>query len=530
MHQRLSLFCTLFLMSICASYAQQEVVKLYPGKAPGSENWTWQEQYLEKNSWQTPIVYNVTEPSLTVFPPPASNNTNTAVIIAPGGAFHALSINSEGIDVAKWLNAKGITAFVLKYRLVRSYTSEPTTEIGRGPAGEADKKYDYPTIMTMAMQDGLKAVEYVRQNADKYKISADRIGFMGFSAGGHVTMSVAYNSSGVNRPNFIVPVYAYTGNLPGSTNVPTAPMPACIIAASNDQLGLAPHSVDIYQKWLNAKQPVELHMYELGGHGFGMRVQNLESDSWIERVGDWMIEHGWLWPANATGWKAGTNYKDNKKNQMEQEELNRQDWANFRRYANDNAQLAPPKPGEKRVVFMGNSITEGWIRSRPGFFEGKSYVNRGIGGQTTPQMLLRFKPDVVNLRPAVVVMLAGINDIAGNTGPMTIEQTYDNIVSMAEIARANNIKVIICSVLPAFDFPWRPGKEPAPKVIALNAKLKAYAQQQKLVYVDYFSAMKDDRNGLPPHLAKDGIHPTEEGYQIMEPLVEKAIAEALKKK
>jgi lysophospholipase L1-like esterase len=271
-------------------------------------------------------------------------------------------------------------------------------------------------------------------------------------------------------------------------------------------------------------------MFETGGHGFGMRKQNLHTDTWMERVADWMAEHGWLWPVNPTGWKANTDYKGWKKNSMEQELLNKNDWANFRRYSKDNETLGAPKASEQRVVFMGNSITEGWKNSRPDFFTGRAYINRGISGQTTPQMLLRFKPDVVNLKAKAVVILAGINDIAGNTGPMTIEQTFDNIVSMAEIAKANNIKVVLCSVLPAYDFPWSPGKEPAGKVIALNALLKEYAKKQGLVYVDFFAAMADERKGLPAHLANDGIHPTEAGYKIMEPLVEKGIAEALKKK
>ena len=527
--QRLTLFLLLIGFTIGNTYAQQ-VIKLYNGKAPGSESWNWEEKYVEKTSWQTPVVYNVSEPGLTVYPAPEGNNTNTAVIIAPGGGFHALSINSEGIDVAKWLNKKGITAFVLKYRLVKSYTDEPTIEMGKAISGNGADKYDYKTVIPMAMADGLKAVEYVRANASKYNVAPDRIGFMGFSAGGNVTMAVAYNAEEKNRPDFIVPVYAYTGSLPGKTTVPSVKMPAFIVAASNDNLNLAPHSVDIYNKWLAAKQPVELHMYETGGHGFGLRHQNLHTDTWIERVADWMAEHGWLWPANPTGWKANTDYKGWMKNKMEQEELNKKDWANFRRYASDNTALGAPKAGEQRIVFMGNSITEGWRNSRPSFFEGRPYINRGIGGQTTPQMLLRFKPDVVNLKPAVVVILAGINDIAGNTGPMTLEQTYDNIVSMMEIAKANKIKVVLCSVLPAYDFPWSPGMEPAPKVVALNRMLQAYAQKNQLVYVDYFKAMVDNRNGLPAHLAKDGIHPTEEGYKIMEPMVEKGIAEALKKK
>lgn len=210
--------------------------------------------------------------------------------------------------------------------------------------------------------------------------------------------------------------------------------------------------------------------------------------------------------------------------------LNAQDWANLKRYQEENAKLAAPAANENRVVFMGNSITEGWKRTHPEFFSEHPYICRGIGGQTTPQMLIRFHQDVVALKPKVVVMLCGINDIAGNTGPSTLEMIEDNIAAMAEIARANKIRVVLSSVLPAFDFPWRKGLEPANKVIELNKWIKAYAEEHKLTYVDYFSAMKDERNGLPERLAKDGIHPNKEGYAIMEPLVEQAIAKALKQK
>ena len=210
--------------------------------------------------------------------------------------------------------------------------------------------------------------------------------------------------------------------------------------------------------------------------------------------------------------------------------LNAQDWANLKKYQEENAKLASPAKAENRVVFMGNSITEGWKNSRPEFFSAHPYICRGISGQTTPQMLIRFHQDVVALKPKVVVMLCGINDIAGNTGPSTLEMIENNIAAMTEIARANKIRVVLSSVLPAFDFPWRKGVEPANKVIELNKWIKSYAEQNKLTYVDYFSAMKDERNGLPERLAKDGIHPNAEGYAIMEPLVEQAIAKALKQK
>lgn len=207
-----------------------------------------------------------------------------------------------------------------------------------------------------------------------------------------------------------------------------------------------------------------------------------------------------------------------------------QDWPNLNRFQKENAELGLPKQGEKRVVFMGNSITEGWSKNRPKFFAGKPYVNRGISGQTTPQMLVRFRQDVIALQPSVVVILAGINDIAGNTGPSTIEMIADNIYSMAEIAKANHIKVVLCSVLPAYDFPWRPGLEPAPKVVRLNALIKAYAEKNKLEYVDYFTATADQRNGLRADLGEDGVHPNAKGYAIMEPLVEAAIAKVTKRK
>ncbi|QLG47106.1 SGNH/GDSL hydrolase family protein [Costertonia aggregata] len=204
-----------------------------------------------------------------------------------------------------------------------------------------------------------------------------------------------------------------------------------------------------------------------------------------------------------------------------------QDWANLSAFAEDNAKIGLPAEDEERVVFMGNSITIGWLSSRPDFFKGKPYVNRGISGQTTPQMLLRFRQDVIDLQPKVVVILAGTNDIAGNTGLMTLEQIKGNIVSMAELAKANGIVPIISSVLPAYDYPWKPGLSPNIKIPKLNTMLKAYASENGIIYLDYFSVMADERNGLPKKYADDEVHPTIEGYAVMEPLVEEAIQKAL---
>jgi len=209
---------------------------------------------------------------------------------------------------------------------------------------------------------------------------------------------------------------------------------------------------------------------------------------------------------------------------------NKADWAKLRMYATDNERLKSMPPGEQRIVFMGNSITEQWKTIDRSFFAAKPYINRGISGQTTPQMLVRFREDVIELKPDIVVILAGINDIAENTGPTTLDNIFGNIVSMAELAKANNIKVILSSVLPAYDFPWNPGLEPAEKVVKLNTMIKSYADKNNIAYVDYYSAMVDERKGLKAELSDDGVHPTLAGYKVMEPLVEEAIARVLKGK
>jgi lysophospholipase L1-like esterase len=203
------------------------------------------------------------------------------------------------------------------------------------------------------------------------------------------------------------------------------------------------------------------------------------------------------------------------------------DWPNLKRYQSSNAQVGAPAAGENRVVFYGDSITDAWIEVAPDFFKAKPYLDRGISGQTTPQMLVRFRQDVIDLNPKVVVILAGTNDIAGNTGPSTPEMIQDNFKSMVEIARANGVQPVLASILPASDYPWKPGLEPGPKIASLNAWLKSYAEKNGLVYLDYYSVMVDDKLGLPANLSKDGVHPNKEGYAIMGPLAEKAIAAAI---
>lgn len=204
------------------------------------------------------------------------------------------------------------------------------------------------------------------------------------------------------------------------------------------------------------------------------------------------------------------------------------DWPQLARYRAENAALPPAAAGTQRVVFFGDSITEGWGRTgSETFFPGQPYVNRGISGQTTAQMLVRFRQDVIDLKPAVVVILAGTNDIAGNTGPATPEMIQDNLASMAQLAKASGIKVVLASVLPASDYPWKPGLEPAPKIRALNAWIRQYAKANGAVYLDYYAALDNGQGGLSKQVSADGVHPGAAGYAVMQPLAEKAVQAAL---
>ncbi|MGH8131922.1 MAG: SGNH/GDSL hydrolase family protein [Steroidobacteraceae bacterium] len=204
------------------------------------------------------------------------------------------------------------------------------------------------------------------------------------------------------------------------------------------------------------------------------------------------------------------------------------EFADLAHYAAANRALPPPAPHQPRVVFLGDSITEAWGDLQPEYFARPDRINRGISGQTTPQMLLRFREDVIALKPAVVHILAGTNDIAGNVGSMDLDTTESNLASMIDLARANGIRVVVGSVLPATDYPWRHGLNPGPKILALNDWLKRYARARHLIFVDYYSALTDGELGIRPSFAPDGVHPSLEGYQVMMPLAEAGIATALR--
>jgi len=503
--------------------AQQKVIQLYDGAAPGSESWTWDEKQKDKNDKGQKFIYDVVHPSLEVFLPNPAIATGTAVIICPGGGFHLLDIDNEGHDVAKWLNQKGIAAFVLKYRLVHVLTDDPMQELNSKMQKGTFEELIKP-IIPLAVADGLAAISYLRQHAAAYNISSSRIGIMGFSAGGTITASAAYKYNADNRPDFVAPIYAYMPPAFQSA-IPVDAPPLFLAAASDDPINA--HSIDLYDKWIAAKHQAELHLYAKGGHGFGMSKQNLPSDHWIDQFTNWLDLQGMLKPADP---KVTARMEQFEKSRKAQDEQFHKDWAYIKRYENEDSKVPPPVKGEKRVVFMGNSITDFWKNIDSSFFYGRPYYDRGISGQTTGQMLLRFREDVINLKPSVVVILAGINDIAENNGPSKLEDVFGNIVSMVQLARVSHIRVVVSSVMPAYAFPWRPTIDPKPGVTALNIMLKDYCDRNGIVYLDYFTAMADNRRGLPANLSRDGVHPTLEGYKIMEPLAEKAIDEAMKRK
>ena len=280
------------LVLVPGSLAGQRVIPLYPGAAPGSESWTQQERQYYSTAWKTEIVANVVRPTLLAYLPAKARATGTAVVICPGGGFYALSINSEGIEVAKWLAARGVAAFVLKYRLVRT-GADASAELAEKLKSGVGPEFKAATadVIPLALADGNAAVAWVRAHAAEFGVAPERVGLMGFSAGAMVTAEVAVHYTPESRPAFVAPIY---GGALAPAPVPADAPPMFLAAASDDQLGLAPGSVDLYSRWLAAKKPVEMHLYAQGGHGFGMRTQHLPTDTWIERFHDWLGLQGFL--------------------------------------------------------------------------------------------------------------------------------------------------------------------------------------------------------------------------------------------
>ena len=285
------IFLIIFLIT-SLPLISQKIVDL-PYESNANVVWNTAENEYYSNIWQTEVVTNVSEPRLEVYE--AENPNGTSVIVAPGGGLYGLSINSEGRDVAKWLNEKGITAFVLKYRLVPTGVDgvqDITDDSSKNPARVGER---VAPVLPLSIADGLAAITYVRTHAKDMKLDPNKIGFMGFSAGGAVTMGVTFNYSEANRPDFIVPVYPWM-TVVGEYTVPKDAPPMMVICATDDPLGLAKPSADLYATWLTNGKNVGLHMYSKGGHGFGMKKQNLPSDQWVQRFYDWALVEGLTTP------------------------------------------------------------------------------------------------------------------------------------------------------------------------------------------------------------------------------------------
>jgi len=279
------IFIVLFCVIASNLAIGQEIIQIPHEKIDGI-TWENSEKSYFSKIWGNEVVTNVSVPTMEVFRP--KNPNGVSVIVAPGGGLYALSIKSEGTDVAKWLNEQSITAFVLKYRLVptgEDGVQEITDEGSTNPSRIGER---VAPVLPYSYTDGLAAIKHVRENAEKYQLDTKKIGFMGFSAGGAVTMGVAYNYDRSNRPDFLVPIYPWTLVMPVQEAPGDAP-PMLVICSSDDPLELAPGSVELYSSWLKVKRPVALQMYSKGGHGFGMKKQGLPSDDWIKRFHEWAI-------------------------------------------------------------------------------------------------------------------------------------------------------------------------------------------------------------------------------------------------
>lgn len=489
----------------------QGIVKLYDGPPPGSESWSWEEGKAFDEQLKVDVVYNVTTPTLEVFLPSEYKATGTAVVIAPGGGFKVLAMEHEGRAVARMLVEKGIAAFVLKYRVGHTTTDSPFLP----EPTDVKERMDPDVIINMALEDGLEAVKYVRSNASKYDLHPDQIGILGFSAGGTIALSVAYNSDQTSRPNFVVPVYPYESAIV-SGQMPDLSTPIFVTVAGNDEYNMMPMALNIYQKWNDAGQPAELHVYERGKHGFGMLEQGLPIDTWSERLLDWLRSHGLREKLKPS--KFEMQYGEETIEKWEQHNLVNlgMNFGGLQRYQQDNLALQKEAGNRQYTVMLGNSITDAWASIDSAFYAQNNLIGRGISGQTSEQLLLRFRQDVIDLKPGKVVIHIGTNDVAENTGPYDQKHTLDNIESMIDLAEANNIEAFLASVLPATDFQWRRELgDRSDEIVQLNEGIQQIAERRNLRYIDYHTPLKNDQNGMDPDLAEDGVHPTQKAYLIM---------------
>ncbi|MGD8808262.1 MAG: GDSL-type esterase/lipase family protein [Gammaproteobacteria bacterium] len=553
--------------TVPAAWLDAQVIPLWPDSPPGADGFAVQPLPAD---WPSVFVRNVDRPALHVFVPESPDGR--AVLAIPGGAYQFVSVSNEGVDLAARLTPLGITVFVLTYRLpgegwdarsvVPLQDAQRAMRVIRAQAGSFSIDPDTVAVLGFSAGGHLAASLATRFDERAYATidATDRLSARPAAAGlvyPVVTMFEQWTHA-LSRELLLGPSPSLSdiSRASAELNVDAATPPVFIVHAIDDRAVPVENSIRLMEALREAGRPVEAHLLQEGGHAFGVGFPATPSAQWPDLFDAW-----WNRLAPETGAAAYSTpvgvvaapcapqaepspalaallaelfFEPRTLTSADLERLethpdlialNRarrqysaQDWAGLCRYSAANDQLLAS--GQRtRVVFIGDSITENWTAADPAFFS-SGVVGRGIGGQTTPQILLRLRADVVSLQPDVVHILAGTNDVAGNTGPVGPQDVRNNIISMVEIARANGIDVILGSIPPAAAFSWRPDVDPVPVIAALNDWLRDYAAQAGIGYVDYFTALAGPNGELRADLGNDGVHPNRDGYAVMRELVE----------
>ena len=495
-----SFICFVFVLLSLGMYAlpPAQTVVLYPDGAPDSNGYTASDEYVKSET----KIYQIAEPRLDIYHPDTA--PKGIILSIPGGGYSFVSSGNEGIKVADFFVPRGYIVAVLKYRLPNGHENIP-------------------------LHDALQAMRILRDSAAVWHTPDAAVGVMGFSAGGHLAASLlTHYTDSVTRPDYGVLVYPVIsmdstlthrgscrqllGDNPTDEqriywscdkHVTSATPPCLIVGCQDDPTVPITNSIRFYEALTAHNVPSSLLIVPYGKHGWGFSRQFPDRDRIDEAI-----------TAFVTGRPSET---------LASQQKRQRDWAKFNRYAQANDELKARK-SKVSVIFYGNSITQNWYKMRPGFFLAHGFIGRGISGQTSAEMLVRFRQDVIDLRPKTVVILCGINDIAQNNGTISIEHIMGNIISMCELAKKHHIRPVLCSVLPARSFRWNPYVSDAPEQIReLNTLIRNYAHTYHIPYVDYYSAMVDSDGGLRSGLSGDEVHPNDAGYDIMEPIILKTL-------
>lgn len=504
-----ALFAVLTLWSMAFAIAPSLTLSLYPDGAPDSNGYTAADEYVKNGD----RIYKIAEPRLDVYLP-ANTDPSGILLSIPGGGYSFVSSGNEGIKVAEFFVPQGYIVAVLKYRLPNQHEQIP-------------------------LHDALQAMRILRDSAEAWNAPDAAIGVMGFSAGGHLAASLlTHYSDSITRPDFGILVYPVIsmdstlthkgsclqllGEHPTEQQrsywsaekqvTPQTP-PCLIVACQDDPTVQVANSILFYEALTANDVSSSLLLVPFGKHGWGFSRQFQDRDH-VDRLVSAFIATSCQEDYQSMRIRQETLFNRNKR---------MRDWAKLGKYADDNANLAANK-AKVNVVFYGNSITYNWAKMRPEFFHSHGFVGRGISGQTSSEMLVRFRQDVIDLHPKTVVILCGINDIAQNNGTIAMEHVMGNIQSMCELAKTNKIHPVLCSVLPARSCYWNPFVQDVPQQVqALNALIRQYAKDNGILYVDYYAEMDEGDGGLRHGLSNDEIHPNDAGYEIMERVVLRAL-------